>query len=48
VICATYDLTNLATIRNWPLIVTVVDIAWGVTVATVLSLLGVFYARRFL
>ena len=30
---ATYDLTNLATLQNWPLIVTVVDLAWG----TVLS-----------
>jgi uncharacterized membrane protein len=27
---ATYDLTNLATIRDWPLIITVVDLAWGV------------------
>ena len=26
---ATYDLTNLATIRDWPLIVTVVDLMWG-------------------
>ncbi len=26
---ATYDLTNLATIRDWPLIVTVVDLIWG-------------------
>jgi uncharacterized membrane protein len=26
---ATYDLTNLATIRDWPVIVTVVDMAWG-------------------
>jgi len=26
---ATYDLTNLATIRRWPIIVTVVDMAWG-------------------
>lgn len=30
---ATYDLTNLATIKNWPLIVTLVDLLWG----TVLS-----------
>jgi uncharacterized membrane protein len=30
-LCAysTYDLTNLATIKNWPLIVTVVDLIWG-------------------
>jgi uncharacterized membrane protein len=26
---ATYDLTNHATLRNWPTIVTVVDMAWG-------------------
>jgi len=30
---ATYDLTNLATIKDWPLIVTIVDLIWG----TVLS-----------
>jgi uncharacterized membrane protein len=28
---ATYDLTNLATIRGWPWMVTAVDLAWGVT-----------------
>jgi uncharacterized membrane protein len=26
---ATYDLTNLATLRDWPVIVTVVDLMWG-------------------
>ncbi len=26
---ATYDLTNLATLKNWPLIVSVIDIVWG-------------------
>lgn len=26
---ATYDLTNLATVKNWPLAVTFVDMAWG-------------------
>lgn len=26
---ATYDLTNLATIRDWPLLITLVDMAWG-------------------
>ena len=30
---ATYDLTNMATIKDWPLIVTLVDLVWG----TVLS-----------
>lgn len=26
---ATYDLTNLATIRDWPLMLSLIDIAWG-------------------
>ncbi len=41
---ATYDLTNLATIRNWPLLLTLVDIVWGTvltaTVAAISYLLG--------
>jgi uncharacterized membrane protein len=28
---ATYDLTNLATLKNWPLSLVVVDIIWGTT-----------------
>ena len=31
---ATYDLTNLATIKDWPLIVTVVDLVWGVILSS--------------
>ena len=33
---ATYDLTNLATLRNWPLKITAIDLAWGtfITAAT--------------
>jgi len=30
---ATYDLTNLATLRGFPTIVALVDLAWGATVA---------------
>ncbi len=26
---ATYDLTNLATVQDWPLVVTIVDLIWG-------------------
>ncbi len=41
---ATYDLTNCATVKDWPLIVVVVDIMWGVvltgSVATVSYWLG--------
>ncbi len=32
---ATYDLTNLATLKNWPAIVSVVDLAWGTVVTSV-------------
>lgn len=31
---ATYDLTNLATVKDWPWIVTVVDMMWGAILAT--------------
>jgi uncharacterized membrane protein len=34
---ATYDLTNLATVRGWPLTVTVVDLAWGVVLCGTVS-----------
>jgi uncharacterized membrane protein len=41
---ATYDLTNLATLNNWPIAVVVVDIIWGAvlsaSVATVSFLMG--------
>ena len=30
---ATYDLTNYATIKDWPFTVTIVDIIWGMFVA---------------
>ena len=34
---ATYDLTNLATLRDWPLVVTVVDLIWGMVLAASVS-----------
>ncbi|MHC5656086.1 DUF2177 family protein [Stappia sp.] len=44
---ATYDMTNLATLRNWPISVTVVDIAWGATLTGVSALCGYLVARNF-
>ena len=44
---ATYDLTNLATLKDWPLVVTVVDMFWGGILATAVSYLG-FLAGRWL
>ena len=37
---ATYDFTNLATIKDWPLVIVVVDISWGVCLCTIVSILS--------
>ena len=36
----TYDLTNMATLKNWPLVLVLVDITWGVVLATSVSSVG--------
>ncbi|KQX35564.1 hypothetical protein ASD04_12270 [Devosia sp. Root436] len=36
----TYDFTNLSTIRDWPLVVSLVDLAWGITVSAAAALVG--------
>lgn len=43
---ATYDLTNLATLKNWPLLVTIVDLAWGATLAALVSVITYFLAGK--
>ncbi|MBD3222092.1 DUF2177 family protein [bacterium] len=43
---ATYDLTNLATIDGWPLVVTLVDLAWGMAISTAVALAGLAVGRR--
>lgn len=42
---ATYDLTNLATIKDWPLIVTVIDLVWGTVLGASVSLVSVLVGR---
>jgi len=44
---ATYDLTNLATLRDWPVLVTVVDLIWGTFASTVTSVAAVWLIRKF-
>jgi uncharacterized membrane protein len=34
---ATYDLTNLATLKAWPVTITVIDLIWGTLVTAVTS-----------
>lgn len=43
---ATYDLTNLATLKNWPLSVTIVDMIWGVVLAGTVSAITFFIASK--
>ena len=35
---ATYDLTNLATLKDWPLLVTIVDLVWGMVLSASVSI----------
>jgi len=42
---ATYGLTNLATLKDWPVLLTVVDITWGVVLSTLVSLAGYFAGK---
>jgi len=37
---ATYDLTNLATLKDWPVIVTVVDLVWGTVLSVAVGCVG--------
>jgi uncharacterized membrane protein len=43
---ATYDLTNLATLKDWPLLVTVVDLIWGSVLASAISVITYFIANK--
>jgi uncharacterized membrane protein len=43
---ATYDLTNLAVTRDWPILVTMVDLIWGATLAATVSTTTYFIATK--
>jgi len=43
----TYDLTNLALVKEWPWIVTVIDMCWGSMLAAIVSYVG-FLTGKFL
>jgi len=44
---ATYDLTNQATLKEWPVIVTIVDLIWGALLTAVVSIISVSLTRLF-
>lgn len=43
---ATYDLTNLAVAKDWPLLVTVVDLFWGAALAASVSAITYFIVHK--
>ena len=43
---ATYDLTNLATLKDWPILVTIVDLIWGSVLAASISVITYFIAEK--
>ena len=44
---ATYDLTNLATLKNWPLNIVFIDILWGSVLTGIVSTAGFYIVRYF-
>jgi uncharacterized membrane protein len=42
---ATYDLTNLATLKNWPLPIVFIDIMWGSVLACIVSTAGYYIVK---
>ncbi len=44
---ATYDLTNLATLDKWPILVTIVDLIWGSFVTAAVASLTFLIFNRF-
>ncbi len=43
---ATYDLTNLATLKDWPVLLTVVDLIWGTILSVLVSYLSFMAGKR--
>jgi uncharacterized membrane protein len=43
---ATYDLTNLATLKDWSLKVTIVDLIWGMVLSASVSTISYFISNK--
>lgn len=42
---ATYDFTNMATLKDWPVLISIIDIAWGTVLTGTSATLGFFLSR---
>lgn len=45
---ATYDFTNLATLKDWPLLIVLVDIVWGAVLSGSVAAISYFLGKTFL
>lgn len=45
VIYGGYDLTNLAILKSWPIAISIIDMAWGVTLTSLVSLITVYLSK---
>ncbi len=45
---ATYDFTNLATLKDWPLAVVIVDIIWGAVLTGSVATVSYYLGKTFL
>ena len=43
----TYDVTNLATLKNWPVLMSIVDLIWGICISSVVAVAGALALRKF-
>jgi uncharacterized membrane protein len=44
---ATYDLTNYATMKGFPLNMVIVDLIWGTTLTSIVSISGYYITKHF-
>ena len=42
---ATYDLTNQATVKDWPMLVTVIDLIWGAFLCVIVCTISIFAGK---
>ena len=45
---ATYDLTNLATLKDWPITITIIDLIWGTVLSASVSGVSFWIITTFL
>lgn len=41
----TYDFTNLSTLKNWPVTLSLIDVCWGISLTAVTATVGYFVAN---